>query len=241
MSYSYDSETKEVKENGNTVGWAAALAVATTLIALLTAILTGSPAGLLMTFSSIPAPPAPVTYWDKALLRDGYPVNWGATTVVTQGTRLQVGDVITSAGAFTLTETWDDDVLGLTGYITTTGAVVTATNALTWTADTSGSLVKSWLVLTSTWPATYTHIVESLSGITGTRSVTLTLVLGAVPPTPTPPPPTPPPTFTPYYTPAPWIGTVFPTPTPCVGFGCEPLEPSITYKIYLPLILQAYP
>ena len=122
MGYSYDNSSKEIRQGGNKVGWAALVAVATSLIAILTAILTGSPSGLLTTFSSIPEPPTGVTWWDKELLRTiiRFP---GATPQSLRGTTLQIADVVTSTESFTLVETW---MVGIAdGFITTTGTVIT--------------------------------------------------------------------------------------------------------------------
>lgn len=240
MGYSYDSSSKEIRQGGNKVGWAALAAVATSVIVILTAILTGSPAGLLTTFSSIPEPPVGITWWDKELLRDDYPIPWGDTAVVTQGTTLQIADVMTSTEAFTLVETWDGGVLGLTGFITTTGTVITGANSLTWTgAAPGGALVKAWAVLTNTWSTS--RITETLTTSGGSKSVVVYLELGQPPATPTPAP-----TVyvspTPRYTPRPWPTVMYPTATPCVGMGCTPLNPgdTVPYSIYVPLVMRNY-
>lgn len=240
MGYSYDSSSKEIKQGGNKVGWATLAAVATSVIAILTAILTGSPPGLLTTFSSIPEPPVGITWWDKELLRDDYPIPWGDTAVVTQGTTLQIADVVTSTVAFTLVEEWDSSVLGLTGFITTTGEVVTATNSLTWTNDApGGALVMAWVVLTNTWSTS--TITEMLETSSGAERIFIDLELGQPPATPTPeatvyvsP--------TPRYTPRPWPTVMYPTATPCVGMGCTPLNPgdTVPYSIYMPLVMRDY-
>lgn len=237
MGYTYDSSTDEVKHGGSKVGWASTAVVATSLIVLLVAVLSGGSPGLLTTFSSIPEPPAGVTWWDKELLRDNYPIAWGSTTVVTTGTTLQVADVITSTVPYTLVETWDDNILQLTGFITTTGTAVTSTDTLTWAATTSGSLVKAWNVLTHTFVTT--HITETLQTASGSTQVVIVLQPGSPPATPTPTP-TVYVTPTPRYTPRPWPTVMYPTATPCVGLGCTPLNPSdnVPYAIYLPLVMR---
>ncbi len=240
MGYSYDSSSKEIRQGGNKVGWATLATVATSLIVILTAILTGSPSGLLTTFSSIPEPPTGVTWWDKELLRDDYPIPWGDTAVVTQGTTLQIADVVTSTESFTLVETWDSGVLGLTGFITTTGTVITGANSLTWTgAAPGGALVKAWAVLTNTWSTS--RITETLTTSGGSKSVVIYLELGQPPATPTPAA-TVYASLTPRYTPRPWPTVMYPTATPCVGMGCTPLNPSDTvpYSIYVPLVMRNY-
>src|SRR5512145_2343119 len=105
MSYTYDAPN--IKKNGQRVGWAAAFGAAVAAIALLVATLTGEPPELLTTFSSVPAPPGGVTWWDKEAVRDGWPTAWWSTVVVTTGTTLEVADVITASTPFTLVETWD--------------------------------------------------------------------------------------------------------------------------------------
>lgn len=241
MSYSYDGTTEEIKSGGNKVGWAVTTAVAASLIALLSALLTGSPTELLTTFSSIPEPPTNIVWWDKELLRDNYPISWGETVAVTQGTTLQIADVITSTDTFGLTEEWDSDILTLTGYITTTGTVMVVPYSLFWAgAAPGGTIVKSWVVLTNTW--TTTQITETLSGGVDSKSVVIYLELGEPPATPTPEP-----TVyvspTPRYTPRPWPTVQYPTSTPCVGLGCTPLNPGerVPYSIYLPLVMKDYP
>ena len=240
MGYTYDSGSKDIREGGNKVGWAMVSVVAAGLIALLTALLTASPENLLTTFSSIPEPPPGIEYWYKGVLRDGWPVDeWWETVVVTDSTTIQIGDVITSTGAFTLTETWDTDVLTLTGYISTTGTVISSTGSLVWSVDSGlGHLVKSWEVLTNTWSTS--AITEVLQTSGGVQTATVSLELGEPPATPTPTP-TVYASPTPRYTPRPWPTVSYPTATPCVGMGCAPIDDQpVAYMIYVPLVMLDY-
>lgn len=245
MSYTYDGTTKDIKKGGSRVGWAVAVGSALATIALITAILNGTP-GLLTTFSSIPAPPGPPTPWVQAWYKNVYRNNaqvanwWSAPMVVTTSTTLAVSDRITTTTPFTLTEAWDSGVLYFTAFITQTGGtVISSTEALTWivaapvVTTTRYELVKSWEVLTGTF--TSAHITETLRTAGGAQTVTVAFIPGT-PPTPTPTPTaTPRPTFTPHYTPRPWPTAKYPTPTPCV-VNCGGSSGSPAYKIYLPLV-----
>ena len=245
MTFAYDEDSQEVRKGGQRVGWAAAAAAGLAAIALITAILNGTP-GLLTTFSSIPAPPGPPTPWVQAWYKNVYRDNaqvaswWSAPIAVTQTTTLAISDRITTTTPFTLTEMWDSAVLTLTGYLTETGGtVISSTGALTWMVaapvitTTRYELVKSWEVLTYTF--TTARITETLVTAAGAQTVTIALTPG-MPPTPTPTPTrTPRPTFTPWYTPKPMGRTPFPTPTPCV-FNCGGVHPA--YRIFLPFICR---
>jgi hypothetical protein len=255
MSYSYDEGSQEVQQGGNQVGWALTAAFATAVIALMTAVL-GGDAPMTPTFSSsILAPPAEVSWWTKGITRDASSVAWWSGAVpITQTNDLGVADVITASGNFTLTEHWETSVLSLTGWISETGAVTYSTTGgvLTWTVSgpVSGTtLVKTWRVIAAGWSTT--TITETLVSASGSQSMTITLD-EQEPPTPTPTPtltpsptvtptdtPTPQPTYTPNYTPQPWQETPYPTMTPCSGFGCDP-DGSLTYDIYLPLVMNNY-
>ena len=244
MGYTYDSGSKDIREGGNKVGWAMVSVVAAGLIALLTALLTASPENLLTTFSSIPEPPPGIVSWNKGVLRDGWPVeDWWETVVVTESTTIQIGDIVTATGVFTLTETWDTDVLTLTGYISTTGTVISSTGSLVWSVDSGlGHLVKSWEVLTNTWSTS--AITEVLQTSGGVQTVTVSLELGAPPATPTPTPTPTPAVYaspTPRYTPRPWPTVMYPTATPCVGMGCVPFGGArVAYTIYMPIVMRNY-
>lgn len=239
MSYTY--EAPHIKKNGQRVGWAATASVAVAVVALLVAQLLGSPPPLLTTFSSIPAPPGGVTWWDKEALRDGWPTAWWSTVVVTTGTTLEVVDVITASTPFTLVETWDATVLQLTGFITTSGAVITGANSLTWAGSPpTGTLVKAWDVTGSGWSTA--AITEVLTTASGSQTATVNLEYGNPPPTPTPTATstsTPPATFTPYATSI-WHGggAQFATATPCPGGGCEADSPGIAYYVFFPLVFR---
>ncbi len=245
MSYNYDSSSDEIEKDGTVVGWATTTAIATILIALLSGILSSDP-DLLTTFSSIPAPPSEITYWDKNVYRNEAQVSewWSSSTAITVGTKIEIADRITTTAPFTLTEAWDSSVFDLGGYITETGGIViTSTDALTWlvtspvVTTTQYDLIKAWTVLTSSF--TSTTITETIAAASGTQSTTISFAPGAVPtatPTPTS---TPQPTYTPAYTPRPWEETPFPTATPCVGIECGGTDDP-TYKLYFPLITKDY-
>lgn len=243
MSYTYDEPSKEIRKDGNRVGWAAALGAAVTAILLLTAILNGTP-GMLTMFSSIPAPPGPPTPWVQAWYKNVYRNDaqvatwWSAPIAVTHTTMLAVSDRITTTTPFTLTEQWDSAVLGLTAFLTETGGtVISSTSALTWIVaapvltTTRYELVKSWAVLTYTF--TTARITETLVTAAGAQTVTIALTPGT-PPTPTPlPTRTPRPTFTPAYTRKPSGTTPYPTPTPCVVNCGGAYAP---YRLYFPYV-----
>lgn len=193
---------------------------------------------LLTTFSSIPAPPAGITEWDKTAYRGAAMQEWWSAAIPITGTdTIRVVDTITATGGitFTLVETWDTASISLTNVLTSGGGTLNyGTGVLTWTiASSSGSpytLDKRWSTVAGIW--TQTTITETLMTGGGTRTVYVPLEHDTWEPTPVP-------TWTPYYTPAPWIGTEFPTPTPCVGFGCVPIgSPSVAYTIFLPIVLR---
>jgi hypothetical protein len=191
---------------------------------------------LLTTFSSVPAPPG-ITEWDKVAYRDSDAMEWWSEAIpITDTNTLRVVDAITATGgtAFTLVEMWDTAAITLTSAMTSGGGELDyGTGVLTWTvASASGdpyTLDKRWSVEAGEWVTT--TITETLTTGGGSRTVYVPLEHEAWEPTPMP-------TFTPYYTPAPWIGTEFPTPTPCVGFGCVPNEPSVAYTIFLPIVVK---
>jgi hypothetical protein len=192
---------------------------------------------LLTTFSSIPSPPTGITEWDKTVYRGTAVQEWWSAAIPITGTdTIRVVDTITATGGitFTLVETWDTAAITLTSAVTTTGGTLDqGTGVLTWSVSSSVTtpytLDKQWSVVAGAWVTT--TITETLTTSAGSRTVYVPLEHDAWEPTPMP-------TFTPYYTPAPWIGTEFPTPTPCVGFGCVPNEPSVAYTIFLPIVVK---
>ncbi|MBN2002802.1 MAG: hypothetical protein JXA21_05550 [Anaerolineae bacterium] len=238
MSYTYDAPN--IKKNGQRVGWAAAFGVFAAIAALLVATLSGDTPALLTAFSSVPAPPGGVTWWDKETVRDSWPTAWWSTVVVTTGTTLEVADVITASTPFTLVETWDAPVLQLTGFITTSGTVITSANSLTWAGSPpTGTLVKAWVVTGSAWSTS--AITEVLITASGSQTAVVHLAYGDPPPTPTPTATSPPPTFTPYATSI-WHGgsAQFATATPCPGGGCGASvdSPGIAYYMFLPMVFK---
>lgn len=194
---------------------------------------------LLTTFSSVPAPPG-ITDWDKVAYRNSTAMEWWSTAIPITGTdTIRVVDTITATGGvgYTLVESWDTAAISLTSAITSGGGTLDyGTGILTWTiASASGdayTLDKTWSVVAGEWVTA--TIAEDLTTSEGRNIVYVPLEHTAWEPTPVP-------TFTPYYTPAPWIGTEYPTPTPCVGFGCEPIgSPRVAYTIFLPIVMQEY-
>lgn len=193
---------------------------------------------LLTTFSSIPSPPTGITEWDKTVYRGSTAQEWWSAAIPVTGTdTIRVVDTITATEGitFTLVETWDTSAITLTAvYTTGTGAltIFTDTGVITWDVAsalaTPQTLTKYWSVVSGDWVTT--TITETLTTSAGSRTVYVPLEHESWEPTPVP-------TWTPYYTPAPWIGTEFPTPTPCVGFGCVPNEPSVAYTIFLPIVI----
>lgn len=193
---------------------------------------------LLTTFSSVPAPPG-ITDWDKIAYRNSDAMTWWSAAIPITGTdTVRVVDTITATGgvAFTLVETWDTAAISLTSAITSGGGELAYdTGVLTWTiASASGdayTLDKTWSVEAGEWVTT--TITETLTTGSGSRTVYVPLEHDTWEPTPVP-------TWTPYYTPAPWIGTEFPTPTPCAGFGCVPSSSKVAYTMYLPIVMQSW-
>lgn len=195
---------------------------------------------LLTTFSSIPSPPAGIMYWDKTVYRNSTSMEWWSAAIPVTGTNtIRVVDTITATDGitFTLVETWDTAAITLTSvYTTQTGAltVLTDTGIITWSVTSAVSipqtLTKLWSIVAGSW--TTRTITETLTTSSGSRVQYVPLEHEAWEPTPVP-------TWTPYYTPAPWIGTEFPTPTPCVGFGCVPIgSPSVAYTVFLPIVIK---
>jgi len=162
---------------------------------------------------------------------------WSAAIPITGTDTIRVIDTITTTGGitFTLVETWDTSAITLTSATTTTGGTLTeGTGVITWSVSsaltTPYTLDKRWSVVAGSWVTT--TITETLTTSAGSRTVYVPLEHEAWEPTPVP-------TWTPYYTPAPWIGTEFPTPTPCVGFGCAPIgSPSVAYTVFLPIVIK---
>jgi hypothetical protein len=195
---------------------------------------------LLTTFSSIPSPPSGITEWDKVAYRDSDAMEWWSAAIpVTSTDTIRVVDTITATGGitFTLVETWDTAAITLTSATTTTGGTLSeGTGVLTWSVSsaltTPYTLDKVWDVVAGSWLTT--TITETLLTSGGSRTVFVPIEHETWYPTPMP-------TWTPYYTPAPWIGTEFPTPTPCVGFGCVPIgSPKVAYTVFLPLVMREY-
>ena len=192
---------------------------------------------LLTTFSSVPAPPG-LTGWGKVVYRNSTTMEWWSAAIPITGTdMIRVVDTITATGgtAFTLVERWNTAAISLTNVFTSGGGTLSyGTGVLTWTiASASGSpytLNKQWSTVAGSW--TTAMITEALTTGGGSRTVYVPLEHDTWEPTPMP-------TWTPYYTPAPWIGTEFPTPTPCAGFGCAPIgSPRVAYTIFLPIVVK---
>lgn len=193
---------------------------------------------LLTTFSSVPSPPAGITEWDKITYRNTTAMEfWSAAIPVTGTDTIRIVDTITATEGitFTLVETWDTAAIALTSAVTTTGGTLEeGTGVITWSVSsavtTSYTLSKYWSVVAGSWVTT--KITEMLTTVSGSRTVFVPLEHETWAQTPVP-------TWTPYYTPAPWIGTEFPTPTPCVGFGCVPIgSSSVAYTIFLPMVIR---
>lgn len=204
-----------------------------TLLAFLIALFTGQWApGPLVTFSSVPNPPAPITAWEKLVYDNGDEVGWALPVALLPGEILQVVDVVTpTVGAdFNLLESWDTGVISLTAVSADSGAVVPGSGVLTWTvAGASGSatmITKTWVTLGG-WSSS--ALMERL--ISGGETTTVTVALSNdATPTPTVTP-------TPRYTPRPWPTISYPTPTPCAGLGCGG-GAGIAYQLFLPVILN---
>ena len=130
-------------------------------------------------------------------------------------------------GSEPLTYTWafGDGNSDTTG-ISTTTHVYTATGTFYPAVEIVGCSGITDTVSTTVHIAAETPTPTSTTAPTNTPSPTLT-------PTPTP---------TPRYTPRPWPTVSYPTATPCVGFGCEPLDEGalLHYRTWLPLIFYAY-
>jgi len=242
MSYEYDEPSEEIREpGGNKIGWAATAAAAGGVLALLFVLLSGGPGTQLTFMSSVVEPPLPnVEWWDKALAIDATPVPWWLTVGVADGEfiTMTVVDALTATAAFTLTEVWDASLLTLTAWLTHGGGTVNdgTPGQLVWaaapTTTTWLSLIKLWEMVT---PITATtRITETLvgEGVTETTTAVIRLMPFETTPTPvvTPSP-------TPRYTPQPWPTVSYPTPTPCVGLGCDPVG-DIDFTLWLPLVLQ---
>lgn len=212
------------------------------LLALIIGILWsgGDGGGLLTTFSSIPEPPAGITWWQKDLYRNSYLIDWDTAVPITGTDTLRIIDTITATAVtdFTLVEEWDTSAITMTSVVTTGGGTLDyGTGVVTWTVvsalSTPYEIEKLWSTLSGDW--TETTITETLTTSGGSQVVYIDLEHEGWTPTPVP-------TSTPWYTPIPWAETPYPTSTPCAGIGCVPYDelPGIEYYIWLPLVMQDY-
>lgn len=200
----------------------------------------GGGGGLLTTFSSIPAPPAGITWWQKDLYRNSDSIDWDTAIPITGTDTLQIIDTITATAgtAFTLVEEWDTSAITMTGVVTTGGGTLAyGTGVVTWTVasalTTPYEIEKLWSTLSGDW--TTARITETLTTGGGSQVVYIDLEHMGWTPTPVL-------TWTPWYTPIPWAETPYPTSTPCAGIGCVPYDelPGIEYYIWLPLVMNDY-
>lgn len=231
----------------NTPRWKVLVTSMIALLMLLFSILGGGggEGGLLTTFSSIPAPPAGVTWWQKDLYRGSDLIDWSTPVPITGTDTIRIVDTITATAGitFTLVEEWDTSAITLTSVVTTGGGTLAessgaeSSGVVTWSVSsaltTSMTLSKIWSTQALTW--TETTITETLTTSGGSQVVYIELEHEAWTPTPVP-------TWTPWYTPIPWEETPYPTATPCAGIGCEPYDelPGIEYYLWLPLVMQDY-
>ncbi len=226
---------------GASARWGAILTGIVTLLVLFISIFSGGgQGGLLTTFSSIPAPPAGVTWWQKDLYRGADLLNWVTPVPITGTNTILIVDTITaSAGiTFTLVESWDTAAITLTSVVTTGGGTLAQSSGMvTWSVSsaltTPYTLDKRWSTQSGSWDET--TLTETLTTSGGAQVVYIEFEHASWSPTPVP-------TWTPWYTPIPWDETPYPTSTPCAGIGCVPYDdlPGIEYYLWLPLVLRDY-
>ena len=219
--------------------WKGVLAGLVGLVLLIVAVLQGGD-GLLTTFSSIPAPPAGIIWWEKDVYRGYDLLDWATPIAITGTNTIRIVDTITATGGitFTLVEQWDTAAITLTSVVTTGGGtLVQSAGMITWGVSsaltTPYTLDKRWRTQSGGWEVA--TITETLTTSGGSQVVYIDLVHQAWTPTPVP-------TWTPWYTLIPWDETPYPTATPCAGIGCVPYDdlPGIEYYLWLPLVMQDY-